>query len=202
MGGYGSGRNNGYSCTDDYRSIDIRRWQRDGEIVPGNYLNWNWTVNGKSVASIGVKVETGQVRLIYKYQKNEDDWESLDYPVLLHTTHCHYGGERYWFICPALDCGRRAAILYLAGKYFACRHCYHLAYQCQREDSSDRLMRKADKIRVKLKWAPGIANPNGTKPKGMHWKTFDRLQAKQNSYALQSMEGTLAKLKSSDCLFP
>jgi hypothetical protein len=32
------------------------------------------------------------VRLQYNYRKDGDDWESLDYPVTLVTTPCHYGG--------------------------------------------------------------------------------------------------------------
>lgn len=196
MGGYGSGRKNGASCTEDYRSIDIRRWQRDGLMSPGRYLDWQWYADGKHVASIGVRVGNDELRLIYKYQRNNSDWENLDYPVAIETTPCNFGSERYWFLCPTQGCGRRSAILYLAGKYFACRYCNALAYQSQREDQSDRLMRKASKIRRKLKWVPGIANPNGLKPKGMHWKTFWRLQARHNNYATQSMEGTLAKLKS------
>ena len=100
MGGFGSGRNFGADCTDDYRSIDVRRWQRDGDLTPGQYFNWQWLKDGEKVAAIGVRVETGQLRLIYNYQRNGSDWESLNYPVYLQTTTCHYGGVRYWFTCP------------------------------------------------------------------------------------------------------
>jgi hypothetical protein len=30
---------------------------------------------------------------------------------------------------------------------------------------------------------PGIANPEGGKPKGMHWRTFERLKAEHNAFA-------------------
>lgn len=62
------------------------------------------------------------------------------YPIL--TTSCNYGGVRYWFECSVYHqgvyCGQKVAKLYLgAGShYFACRHCYNLAYQSQME--SDR----------------------------------------------------------------
>jgi hypothetical protein len=33
-----------------------------------------------------------------------------------------------------------------------------------------------------LGWNRGILNPNGSKPKGMHWKTYQRLTARHNAY--------------------
>jgi hypothetical protein len=194
MGGFGSGRKFGADCTDDYRSIDVRRWQRDGYLVPGRQLDWQWTRNGEKVAAISVKIESGRLRLIYSYRRNGGDWESLDYPVCLQTTACHYGGERYWFTCPAAGCGRRVAVLYLGGKIFACRHCYRLAYKSQREAHDDRATRKADKIRAKLNWQPGILNLPGGKPKGMHWKTYFRLMEEYRDYANQALLGITAKM--------
>jgi hypothetical protein len=195
MGGLGSGRKFGADCTEDCRSIDIRRWQREGYLTPGRYLDWQWLRNGEKVAAINVKVETGQLRLIYSYRRNGDEWKSLDYPVRLQTTSCNYGGERYWFTCPAVGCGRRVAVLYLGGKYFACRHCYQLAYRSQRETADNRATRKADKIRDKLHWEPGIFNGIGWKPKGMHWKTYHRLKAEHDDYVDRALLGMATKLK-------
>lgn len=202
MGGWGSGRKFGADCTEDYRSIDIRRWQRDGYLVAGRYLDWQWTRNGEKIAAIGAKVECGYLRLIYNYRaSNADAWEPLDYTIRLQTTPCNYGGVRYWFTCPAVGCGRRVAILYAAGKYYACRHCYHLAYQSQRETKSDRGHRGANKIRAKLGWEPGIANPRGTKPKGMHWRTYNVLMLKHLVYSNDACLGTITALKKMDSKF-
>lgn len=197
MGGYGSGRQFGADCTEDYRSIDVRRWQRDGLLVPGQYFSWRWSLNDESIASISVKIETGQMRLIYNHRSNGSDWENMEYPVFLQTTSCHYGGARYWFTCPAVGCSRRVAVLYLGGKIFACRHCYQLAYRCQRETTDDRAIRRADKIRHNINWEPGILNSSGHKPKGMHWKTFHLLAAKHDDYVNQSLMGIMEKLKMS-----
>jgi len=194
MGGYGSGRQYGANCTDNYRWIDIRRWQRDGLISPGQQINWQWLRDEEKVASIGARVETDQIRLIYSYQRHGEEKENLDYPVRLQTTACHYGGLRYWFTCPAVGCGRRVAVLYLGGKYFACRHCYRLAYRSQRETVDDRATRKADKIRNKLNWEAGILNLPGGKPKGMHWKTYYRLQMKHDDSVDQALMGISKRL--------
>lgn len=194
MGGYGSGRKFGADCTEDFRSIDIRRWQRDGHIVLGRYFDVEWKRNGEKIAAISVKIENEQIRLTYFYQKYGGEWENLDYPVRLQTTACHYGGIRYWFTCPAANCGRRIVKLYSGGKIFACRHCYKLAYKSQRETPGDRAIRKADKLRDKLNWDPGILNSCGWKPKGMHWKTYYRLTTIYDDYANQAMLGISEKL--------
>ena len=44
-----------------------------------------------------------------------------------------------------------------------------------------RATRQADKLRDRLGWIPGILHGNGPKPKGMHWRTFERLQAKHDA---------------------
>ncbi|MDP2828818.1 MAG: hypothetical protein Q8O37_09440 [Sulfuricellaceae bacterium] len=64
---------------------------------------------------------------------------------------------------------------------FACRHCYQLAYASQRENTDDRATRRADKIRDRLKWEPGILSGHGIKPKGMYWRTYQRLTIKHDA---------------------
>lgn len=98
------------------------------------------------------------------------------------------GGRRPWFLCPALGCGRRVAILY-GGAIFACRHCYRLAYRCQRETADDRAARRADKTRARLGWEPGILNCEGGKPKAMRWRTFERLTAEHDAFVGESLAG-------------
>jgi hypothetical protein len=74
-----------------------------------------------------------------------------------------------------------------SGNIFACRHCYRLAYPSQREALYDRAARRADKIRDRLGWEPGILNGEGLKPKGMHWKTFGRLCVKHDYFVTLSL---------------
>ena len=125
MGGMGSGRHRHFSTkdtTDSYRSIDVRRWARAGILEPGQSFGWQWSADGKEVASIRARSEHGRVRLIYRSRSYGDAWEELDYPVLLSSTPCHFGGHRDWFLCPVRGCGQRVAILN-GGNAFACRHC-------------------------------------------------------------------------------
>jgi len=173
--GSGSGlRFDAKDTTSDYRAIDVRRWKRDGLLKSGQSFSWQWTRNNKVFASIQAYTEPHKIILTYRHRKPGDDWVDESYPIYLNWTECNYGGERPWFLCPVLGCGRRVAILY-GSSIFACRHCHQLAYDSQRETFSDRSVRKADEIRDRLGWVPGILNGTGTKPKGMHWKTYHRI---------------------------
>jgi len=189
MGGIGSGqfwRYDSKATTSHYRTIDVRKWNRRDLLVPGNSFSWQWSRDGEVVASIQVSVETDRVNLAYRHRNGTNDWENVTYPINLNWTSCNLGGKRPWFCCPARNCRRRVAILY-GGAIFACRHCYRLAYPSQREALYDRAARRADKIRDRLGWEPGILNGEGLKPNGMHWKTFERLCSIHNKFVNLSL---------------
>ncbi len=179
MGGTGSGRHWHWgtkSTTSEFRSIDVRRWAREGFLTPGRRFSWQWTQEGEVVAQINASVERGYVNLSYRSRDYGEEWESHDYPVRLLAQPCHYGGNRQWFACPARGCGRRVAKLY-GGRLFACRHCHQLVYPVQREAAFQRNQRRADKIRERLAWVNDPDPMEVAKPKGMHWRTYNRLVA-------------------------
>ena len=196
MGGFGSGRQGGGRCTDDMHALDVRKFQRRGLLRPGNSLTWEWTCNDKTIAAIRLKVEADRVVLDYRNQSahtNGGAWEAMNYAVRLEWTPCTLGGQRVWWRCPALGCGRRVAVLH-GGRVFACRQCNRLAYRCQREAGDDRATRRADTIRRRLGWEAGILNGNGLKPKGMHWRTFVRLQGEHDAHVNAALAGMAARL--------
>ena len=195
----GSGRH--WHCgakdtTDDYRSIDVRRWQRRGLLAPRQSFSLQWSRHGEVTASVRVRTEPDRVILSYRHKSFGRDWEDETYPVRLEWTPCHFGGQRPWFLCPAKGCGRRVAILYEGGT-FACRDCHQLAYPSQRELACDRAVKRADKIRARLGWEQGIANPKGwQKPKGMHWRTFARLNKEHDRLVAVSFAGIAERFNS------
>lgn len=142
-------------------------------LTPGNAFSTRWLRDGEVTGSIRIFAAEKCVILSYRY-KQSDEWVDANYPIDIEWTRCNLGGKRPWFRCPARHCARRVAVLY-GGAIFACRRCYHLAYPSQRENIGDRATRKADKIRDRMGWEPGILNGEGLKPKGMHWKTYERL---------------------------
>ncbi len=176
------------------RPLDIRKLQRDGLLTPGLASGWQWTRNGEELASIQIRCEADCVMLSYQSRSNGCEWQAMAYAVHLEWMPCNLGGRRAWFRCPARGCGRRVAILY-GGTIFACRHCHKLAYACQREPDDNRALRRADTIRRRLGWQAGIANPAGSKPKGMHWRTFSRLMAEYNAFVQVSLAGMMQRFK-------
>ena len=192
MGGRGSGRQSSYSGkpeTSDSMPLDIRKITRKGLLVPGSRFSWQWLVCKREVASIGIRVTLGSVVLSYR---RKSTGEEVEQQVQTQTSPCHLGGERYWFTCPR--CTKRVAVLYAPGRYFACRQCGGLGYATQKEGAGDRASTKADKLRKRMGWEAGILNGVGGKPKGMHWKTYERLKGHHDALVLVSLHDIGRKL--------
>jgi len=111
-----------------------------------------WNRRGEQTGNIGFMVSTveGDEYIRFQYtqtNRDTDEKADLDYKVQLAWTPCHFGGRRWWFICPLVVngcvCNRRVGALYLGnGKYFGCRHCYNLTYESSKESHKfDRLFR-------------------------------------------------------------
>lgn len=195
MGGIGSGRSAGYSGkakTEDSLPLDIRRLQRAGVLMPGRVCTWQWTVNDSVCATIGIRAEAGNIGLFYNYTAQGLTAEAISQMIWMESTSCVLGGHRRWFVCPA--CGRRAAVLYGAGRLFACRRCKGLAYASQGESDDDRAARRADRIRRRLGWRPGFLNGPGRKPSGMHWRTYERLVIEHDRWVAVSVAGMTTRL--------
>lgn len=115
-----------------------------------HYFNGNlcsggmrWSRNGEQTGSISFVVSTvkGDEYIRFQYtqtNRDTDEKTKLDYKVCLDWSSCHFGGLRWWFICPLVvdgcACQRRVGVLYLGGgRYFGCRHCFNLTYQSSKE---------------------------------------------------------------------
>jgi hypothetical protein len=176
MGGYGSGdwyRCNSKATIESQYKIDIRLIKKQRYLHPGATGILSWGSRGEESGSIGFAVETDRLVLNYRNRQNGGEWENIKDEIFFTWTPCNYGGNRQWFLCPA--CNRRVAVVY-GGKYYRCRHCHNLTYSSQRESKPDRLIGKAQKIRVRLGVSRNLRVPILFKPKNMHQKTFDRLR--------------------------
>ncbi len=143
------------STVEDCLSIDISFLNQHNFLIGyrSGALEWKRTLSEvKSSIGIEVKVDydgSGENYIRFKYSKTSrfsEEKENFDYKVRLTTTHCHFGGIRYWFVCPLIVnshlCERKVGKLYLppGGKYFGCRHCYDLTYtSCRESHKFDRL---------------------------------------------------------------
>ena len=187
------GQNMGKSCITDMQALDVRKMQRDGLLQAGRSLSWSWSRNGVARGSISVRTEFDSVTLDYRQRDHSGEWRDMNYPVRLTWTPCHYGGRRAWWLCPAAGCGRRVAVLY-GGGVFACRHCHQLSYKSQNDTPSSAAYRRADNLRDRLGWMPGVIHGIGNKPKGMHWQTFLRMLAIYNGHDRQTLAGMTAAI--------
>lgn len=73
--------------------------------------------------------------------------------VVLRATTLHFGGKRWWFVCP--ECTRRCSYLYsMPGKlYFSCRQCLDLTYRsCQDSHSNSSINIPGVGRRVRYHW--------------------------------------------------
>lgn len=178
MGGPGSGnrwRWNSKETTESQRRIDIRWLKKNGYLQAGTMGILSWSRRDKQTGAVGFRIEECQLILNYRHRSYDRDWEPVVQSVSFDHTSCNYGGYREWFLCPR--CLKRVAILYGAGKYFFCRHCYDLSYSSQQEGPIDRIGRKARKARAKIGASTDLFAPvRCSIPKGMHQKTFKRLK--------------------------
>ncbi len=142
-----------------------------------------------------MQTTSDSIVLNYRHTCGGSDWRHMDYPVRLEWTDCTLGGQRAWMLCPTRDCARRVALLYIGNRgVFACRKCYHLAYASQRETVEDRAARRANRIGVRLGWDIGTFTSDRRKPKGMHWRTFNRLREAHDRFTQVSLQGTVRRL--------
>src|SRR5688572_6439361 len=118
MGGPNSGRWDGRLRCESARSIDVREWQRRGDLenVGGGFVQLG------RVGGVWVNVQEQDLLLSFTMRSGEQRQELVE----LARTPCNYGGSRVWFVCPA--CSHRAAKLYQRQDRFACRRCQGLRY--------------------------------------------------------------------------
>ncbi len=202
MGGVGSGNRYRFdkkTTTEECHSLDVRDLHRKGLLRPGIRFRSSWSRAGRETGSIRGFVYRDRVVLSYRHRSGlGGEWKDVKEPVALEWTPCNFGGERPWFICPGVACGRRVAVLYGPGRYFLCRHCYDLRYESQREDKKDRALRRAQKIRQRLGGSANMLEPFPERPKGMHHDTYMRLfweHDKAHREELAGMREWLDKLK-------
>lgn len=184
---------------ESYKSIDVRDWHRRGFLHAGQRFSWSWTRGGQPSGGISVRTEANAVVLVFRSRDvGASEWKSIEQRVPITWTECNLGGHRPWFLCSVSSggqrCGRRVAVLYGVGELFACRHCYRLTYACQRENRRDRSLTTAQKIRLRLGGSANMLEPFPQKPKGMHWRTYERLRDRANRAELLSNRLTLAWL--------
>lgn len=172
MGGYGSGRHSRmaskveeFSRLDlaDFKSVHFESWR--GGVI-------RWSRGGHPTGSIGYRLGPDHVWLEYSVKRQGEPLQVRERFDLAFTEQ-PFGGRRRWIVC--LSCQRRCRVLYGAA-YFRCRQCYRATYPSQYETIRLPGLARVDRIRNRLGGDPGLLNSFPHKPKGMHWRTYRRLE--------------------------
>lgn len=176
MGGPGSGnrwRYSGPTCEGNKR-IDLKFLKMKGWLVPGNRYYLTWNMNGEPKGNTSYTAHQTHLYLDFRLREHgEEEWTPITQTIRFDYTPVHFGGQRKWLVCPR--CQRRCRILY-GGSRFYCRKCHGLKYRSQSEDSAQRAITRAQATRKRLGGSEGIDDPFPPRPKGMHWKTYRRLE--------------------------
>ena len=167
---YGAGRPAHNLKAESVHRVDVRQWARSGYFAQASYFSWGWNSGGEPSGNITVQSSLDSATLIYRIKDRYTDvWQDLRQVVPIVRTSCGYGGTRKWFQCPV--CHRRCELLYLRANRFACRGCQEVACTSQSGGPMDRFMQKSHKLRSRV--ADG-------RPKGMRWRTCDRIWEQVN----------------------
>jgi hypothetical protein len=109
------------------------------------------------------------------YRPLPDEFPFDDFILSTTWTETNFGGWRQWFLCPC--CERRCAIIYRdgAGPRWGCRVCLKGRYLSEPMTPKDRRLHAAFKVRERLgQTKGGILVRFPPKPKGMHWRTYEK----------------------------
>lgn len=119
------------------------------------------------------EVSSGRLNAIIAQRLDNINYESIIHGYLLKlsfaTTVPHFGGTRYWFICP--HCKRRVGTLYSPRleRYFKCRHCHNLTYKSAQ--THDSRVKSAENLILNME---GYVHYLWRKKPKLFWKVYDK----------------------------
>ena len=129
------------------------------------------------------------------------EFGSGDHWLELVTEPRHFGGRQWYFLCP--QTGRRASVLWKppGARSFASRQAWgrQVAYGSQFQSWPGRASLAARAIRYRL-GGPDYADSSGElppRPKGMHWRTYEKTVRRYEAYKTimdQDLIATLARM--------
>jgi hypothetical protein len=178
VGGYGSGGHNrrrGY--LEGYRRICVSYLRRHDLMRPGVYSTLSWTNSrGEATGSMQVIGAKDFVTLIYSVRGSDQEaWRQVEERVALAHISKPFGGQQAYLTCPS--CARRVMELILGKERFRCRMCLGLVHTSSQESSTNRAMRKANKLKNKLGAEPGL-DSFYRRPRHMRRLSFARISAR------------------------
>jgi hypothetical protein len=163
--------------------VELPWMLKTGRIIPGQHVRstLHWSRGDEPSGSISYEAimsEPGDERLVLTYSRGSGaDKESVRQEIRVVSTQPHYGGKRWWLVCPYR--GGRCAKLFLppGGDRFASRKAWRIAYKSQRAAWHDKPFERLNRLQRKLGCREGYEEWL-RRPKGMWRRTFERHEAR------------------------
>jgi hypothetical protein len=127
----------------------------------------------EDIAIVARSAETPWVQLCVQHR--DGSGERCRQRMQLVASHPHFGGVRWWFVCP--QTGVRCRVLYLqkGRDQFLSRSALNASYESQRKQKIDRTLARARRLRDRLGGEASLLAPTPSKPKWMRWKTYRKV---------------------------
>ncbi|MDI9848135.1 hypothetical protein QM467_08740 [Rhodoblastus sp. 17X3] len=172
---------------EDGLKLDLNKLIRDGVLRPGSTcrasIRWaNVYSSDESAAGVMTAHMCGKS---YGWLELEVDGRRQE--IALESQSRHFGGRQWYFVCPRLHCLVSVLWRPYGASAFASRQAWgrRVAYGSQFETWHDRAITQARHVRRKLggeDWELSYGDPMPEKPKGMHWRTYERKIKRINRY--------------------
>jgi hypothetical protein len=162
---------------EDRLAIDLKGME--ARIAAGGALFVFWRIPAGARHQAQLYIEDNGLRIEYGLGDRDGRWtQSLGTEFApWHMMPLHLGGFRRWLGCPG--CGRRCRSLYYGEAVLRCRRCLGLKYRSQDMQPAQRAsygMYRLRKYRLDDQ-SPDLLDGCPPKPRGMRWKTYERLAA-------------------------
>ena len=188
-------RVNAKETTDDYRTLSVNLCYRKGFLSPDAGIHLEWSRGDYRTATLNGKMNAPGDRMDVAYREHfgSERGPGVRRSIRIEWIPRHLGGHQAYFLCPGSGCGRRVAVLH-CGQTIGCRLCLKLNYQCQRDSAPNNALSRAERIRKRLGWEPGVFFGHGDRPPRMYRRTFERLVAEHDAWVSQSMAGLAERI--------
>ena len=174
------------ACLQHGIKLDLNRLARQGLVKPGAQtgpfvIRWMNTYWQEEVASGLISADMQrEPEGVLRIQIGE-----LDQTIILIASRRHYGGQQWYFICPAMNLRASALWMPLGAHRFASRQAWprQVAYSSQFMTADERAHLGKAKIKSRL---IGSLDPDEwdlpPKPKWMRWHTYNRYVERFDRY--------------------
>jgi hypothetical protein len=166
------------STVESIRKIDVNALHRKGCFADSRReFPITWSIGGRTTDVVIASSDRWDMELRY-YSDNKNEPVRLNIPITW--TECALGGSRPWFKCA---CGRRVGTLFERHQFYVCRTCRGSIYEAQQfsRKRRERTSFPGFRIRERLGGRPNLLDPFPTKPKGLHWRTYNRLKERADA---------------------